>query len=118
MKLPNADQAIVDESKVVQYLLSVNHPEGQSKAAFFSMLGFREHRWKTFARALRDHGDAGEVTDVSRSRYGTRYSVDGPIETPSGRRPRVRTVWIVDPERGAPRLITAYPLRRRNAHRT
>ncbi|MCY3969429.1 MAG: hypothetical protein OXG74_05825 [Acidobacteria bacterium] len=118
MKLPNADQATVDESKVVEYLLSASHPEGQSKAAFFSMFGFRAQRWKTFARALLDHGNAGEVTEVSRSRYGTRYSVDGPIETPSGRKPRVRTVWIVDRERGAPCLVTAYPLRRRNARRT
>lgn len=115
MKLPNADQATVDESKVVEYLLSTSHPEGQSKAAFFSMFGFRAHRWQTLARALCDHGSAGEVAEVSRSHYGTRYSVDGPIETPSGRKPRVRTVWIVDREPGAPRLVTAYPLRRRNA---
>lgn len=118
MKLPNADHAIVDESKVVEYLLSASHPEGRSKAAFFSTFGFRPHRWKTFARALGDHGNAGEVTEMSSSYYGTRYSVDGPIETPSGREPRVRTVWIVDRERGAPRLVTAYPLRRRDARRT
>lgn len=118
MKLPNADQATVDESKVVEYLLSTSHPEGQSKAAFFSMFGFRAHRWKTLARVLREHGTAGEVAEMSRSRYGTRYSVDGPIGTPSGRKPRVRTVWIVDRESGAPRLVTAYPLRRRNARRT
>ena len=118
MELPNADQATVDQSKVVEYLLSKGHPEGQGKAAFFSMFGFRAHRWRTFARALRDHGATGEVTDVSESRYGTRYSVDGPMETPSGRNPRVRTVWIVDSERGGPRLVTAYPLRRRNARRT
>ncbi len=67
MKLPNVDQATIDESKVVEYLLSTSHPEGQSKAAFFSMFGFRAQRWKTLARALRDHGAAGEVTDVSRS---------------------------------------------------
>ena len=118
MRLPNADQAIVDESKVVEYLLSTSHPEGQSKAAFFSTFGFRADRWKTLARALREHGTAGEVTGVSRSRYGTRYNVDGPVETPNGRKPQVRTVWIVDSERGAPRLVTAYPLRRRDARRT
>ena len=33
------------------------------------------------------------------------------------RNPRVRTVWLID-ERGEPRLITAYPLRRRDAGRT
>ena len=74
--------------------------------------------WVAFARALRNHGSTGEVTGVSRSDYGTRYSVEGSIETPDGRNPRIRTVWIVDSERDAPRLITAHPLRKRDAWRT
>ena len=115
MKLPNANRAIVDESKIVEYLLSARHPDGRSKAAFFSGFGFRAQRWVAFARALRDHGSTGDVTGVSRSDYGTRYSVEGSIETPDGRNPRIRTVWIVDSERDAPRLITAHPLRKRDA---
>ena len=118
MKLPNANRAVVDESKVVEYLLSARHPDGLSKATFFSGFGFRAQRWMAFARALRDHGNIGEVTGVSRSTYGTRYSVDGAIETPDGRNPQIRTVWIVDSEGEAPRLITAHPLRKRNAWRT
>ena len=118
MKLPNAGRAIVDESKVVEYLLSARHPDGRSKATFFSGFGFRGQRWVAFARALRDHGSHGEVTGVSRSDYGKRYSVDGAIETPDGRNPRIRTVWIVDSERDAPRLVTAHPLRKRDAWRT
>jgi hypothetical protein len=31
------------------------------------------------------------------------------IETPGGRMPAVRTVWIVDHGTTAPRLVTAYP---------
>ena len=65
MKLPNANRAIVDESKIVEYLLSARHPDGRSKAAFFSGFGFRAQRWVAFARALRDHGSTGEVTGVS-----------------------------------------------------
>ena len=33
----------------------------------------------------------------------------GRIETPSGKTPLVRTVWIVDRGFDAPRLVTAYP---------
>lgn len=92
MKLPNAGRAVVDESKVATYLLSTAHPDGRSKATFFARFGFRVQRWEAFARALRDHANNGEVSVVARSDYGTRYSVDGIIETPDGRNPRIRTV--------------------------
>ncbi len=115
MKLPNADRAIVAESKVVGYLLSAHHPDGRSKATFFSDFGFRAQQWFAFSNALRDHGRTGEVTEVARSDYGTRYSVDGAIKTPDGRNPRIRTVWITDSEDAAPRLITAHPLRKHHA---
>ena len=117
MKLPRARRARVDESKVVGYLLSTHHPDGRSKAAFFGSFGFSAARWELLADALRKHGTNGDVTSIAASDYGTRYSVDGVIATPDGRNPRVRTVWLID-ERGEPRLITAYPLRRRDAGRT
>ena len=50
------------------------------------------------------------VGDTVDSAYGTRYAVDGPLETPDGRNPLVRTVWIVDKGSARPRLITAHPL--------
>lgn len=117
MKLPRAGWARVDEGKVVGYLLSSHHPDGRSKAAFFGSFGFSAVRWELLADALRDQGTNGEVTSLATSDYGTRYSVDGVLETPDGRNPRVRTVWLVD-ENGEPRLITAHPLRRRDAGRT
>lgn len=92
MKLPNAGRAIVDESKVLGYLLSTSHPDGRAKAAFFSALGFRAQRWQAFARALHDHGSSGRVMGISESVYGTRYSVDGVVETLDGCNPRIRTV--------------------------
>ena len=112
VKLPNADRAIVTESKVVGYLLSADHPDGRSKATFFSDFGFRAQQWGAFAKALLDHGSAGDVTAVANADYGTRYSVDGGIKTPDGRNPRIRTVWIADSEHAAPRLITAHPVRK------
>ena len=117
MKLPRARRARVDEGKVVGYLLSTDYPDGPSKAAFFGSFGFSAARWELFADALRDHGTNGEVTSITASDYGTRHSVDGVIETPDGRNPRVRTVCLVA-ENGEPRLITAHPLRRRDAGRT
>ena len=44
------------------------------------------------------------------SAHGEKYVVDGQIETPSGRLPAVRTIWIIDRGLDTPRLVTAYPL--------
>jgi hypothetical protein len=38
-----------------------------------------------------------------------KYVVAGRVETPSGKRPLVRTIWIVDRGDVVPRLVTAYP---------
>ena len=118
MKLPNAYQARIERAKVLDYLLSTSHPDGRSKAGFFSRFGFEAEQWQDFAAALRDHGANNEVVEIAVSDYGTRCSVDGMIETPDGRNPDVRTVWIIDTADSEPRLVTAYPLRREHARRT
>ncbi len=114
MLLPNADQAVVEEPKVAEYLLSPDHPDGRSKAEFFNRFGFRREAWQVLADALRQHGAAYPVAKSAHSAWGTRYSADGELNCPDGRCPRIRTVWIVE-DLGSgiklvPRLITAYPV--------
>ena len=110
MALPNSHLAYVDRSKIVDYLLSIAHADGRSKAQFFFRFGFRLEEWNVLAEALRTVGTSNPVTSVVESPHGLRYTVDGSIETPDGRSPRVRTVWIVEPGSAGPRLITAHPL--------
>jgi hypothetical protein len=110
MKLPFAAKLRVDRRKVVDYLLSSLHPDGRSKAQFFLAFGFRAGRWEIFARALRKHGRSHDVRASVESRHGTRYSIDGLLETPDGRNPRVRTVWVLAKRSKSPRLVTAYPI--------
>jgi hypothetical protein len=107
--LPNAARARVDSRKITEYPLCPTHPDGASKAGFFSKLGFHTEDWMVLAGALRSHGAAHPVVRMVESTFGTRYTVEGPLETPSGRRPSVRTVWVVDQGSDTPRLITAYP---------
>lgn len=107
-KLPGADRSRVDREKVVDYLLEPAKSRG--KAAFFVASGFSVDRWEAFADALKRHGATHAVSSVVESLWGIRYSVDGPLDTPSGRTPQVRTVWIVERGADAPRLITAHPL--------
>lgn len=110
MKLPNAKLAVVEQAKVVDYLLNPAHRFGASKARFFGRFGFQPETWEVLAVALRDHGEQNEVTKVKQTGFGPRYEVEGELAAPDGRRPRVLTVWQFDEGQVAPRLITAHPL--------
>jgi len=114
MKLPNPDRLRVDSEKVVAYLLSPSHPHGRGKASFFVRFGFRVEDWELLAEALCTHGASRQVAKTVESAYGTRYAVEGPLESPDGRHPLVRTVWLVKKDQVAARLITAYPIKERN----
>ena len=96
MKLPYAARARVDREKITEYLLCESHPDGSSKARFFSSFGFRVENWQVIARAFRKHGVTHPVVRLVESAHGTRYIVEGVLETPDGRNPRVRTVWILE----------------------
>jgi hypothetical protein len=86
------------------------HRYGASKARFFVACGFRIEQWERLAEALREHGRRHGVARARETGFGPRYTVEGELNTPDGRRPRVRTVWQWDEGAVAPRLISAYPL--------
>ena len=113
MRLPHLDKLIVEREKIVEYLLNPRHPYGAGKARFFRRHGFNLADWELLARTLRDHGRENQVTRTADTGFGPRYEVEGEIKAPDGRRPRVRTIWQFDRGQIAPRLITAYPLKRR-----
>lgn len=109
VRLPHHEQAAVPERKIVAYLLSFTHPDGKSKAAFFSRFGFTATRWEELANAFRRHAAENEVAVREDTLYGTSYSVDGRLHTPDGRDPTVRVVWFVEHGQTVPRLVTAFP---------
>jgi len=109
MKVPSADVAEVTKEKIIGYLLNPLHPDGAGKAKFFGSLGFRADEWQVFAAALKRMVEKQPVTESVESSHGQKYIVDGPIETPSGKSPLVRTIWIVYSGSSIPRLVTAYP---------
>jgi len=109
LKLPNYEEAVVPEAKILDYLLSSTHPIGLYKAVFFSAFGFSRERWQQLARALTTHAARYEVASAADSEWGKNYSIIGELECPDGRAPRVRVVWFVKHGDTAPKLITAYP---------
>ena len=110
MNLPGVKSALVPRSKVEDYLLNLEHPIGGGKAKFFIHFGFRRERWEELAAALRGHAQGNPVADTLEDSGGITYAIEGRMKTPSGRQPRVRTIWLVETNQLAPRFITAYPL--------
>ncbi len=111
MKLPNADEVLVERDKITGYLLNQGHPDNGGKARFFASLGFQSERWQELAHALKVlAGRESSVVKRSESAFGKKFVVDGNLEAPGGKALMVRTVWIVDRGGSAPRLVTAYPL--------
>jgi hypothetical protein len=51
-----------------------------------------------------------QVANSEESPYGTKYVIDGDLETPNGVMIQVRTIWIVEKEQDVPCFVTAYPI--------
>ena len=111
MKLRNAQLAVVERHKIVEYLLNVAHPDNSGKARFFESLGFSIEDPERLMTALRVVAVDGEVVKTERSVHGEKFVVEGWLSahTEESRGRLVWTVWIVDAGRDAPRLVTAYP---------
>jgi hypothetical protein len=61
-------------------------------------------------QALMKHAVNTEIALVVSGFDGlTRYVLDGPLETPLGRSPKVRSIWVIERNQTLPRFVTAYP---------
>lgn len=104
MKLPFADQAVVPDAKILEYL----HPTGRDKAVFFALLGFRRDQPEVFRLALVGLAATIDVVEVV-SKFELKYVGTGELRGPLGGRVRVLTVWMLRDGQPPPILVTAYP---------
>ena len=107
--LPNSSKAIVEPSKVRDYLLSPSHPVGRFKAIVFLALGYTQENWEELRNDLLAIARTGRATPAEPSMYGQKYQVSGKLTGPSGRVGNFKTIWLVESEVSAPRFLTAYP---------
>lgn len=56
-RLPFAARALVEERKIVEYLLNREHPVGASKTKFFLSCGFSLAEWVTLRQSLVTRSD-------------------------------------------------------------
>ena len=108
MKLPNAEQAIVEIAKLRDYSLDDTHEEGKHKARVFAAalgIGGDDAHW--LREKLLDAAQRYECVRGRNTPFGQRYVLDFPL-TKGGREARVRSVWNVRPGETVRRLITCH----------
>ena len=110
-KMPNGERAWISPAKLTGYLLSEEHPEGSSKAAFLRRFGFDTRRPELLEHALLEAAREGVVMSERAGEHGVKYEVVAPLRTPDGRHPHVITIWIM--EEDIPRFVSLNPSKRR-----
>jgi hypothetical protein len=105
--LPNCEQAIVEDRKLLNYLLDEEKSEG--KTYFYNRLGFFQMNYRELAESLRVLACAGDVIVTIPAKFGLKYQVVGQLNNPYQRDALVLSIWIFDLGSDVPRLVTAYP---------
>jgi len=108
-RLPRVANAILDDRKITQYLLSTVHATGASKAKFFISFGFSPGNWAELKSALLNHPQNNRLTSRASNPFGQKFEVSCSLVTPDGRNPCIISVWIIESADPNPRFITAYP---------
>lgn len=109
MRLPNAEQAIVEDRKLRDYLLSPLHPVGRFKAALFAQLGYSQEHWHRLEQDLRAQHLTCDAEELGTTRYGKKYRIRAPLMGPNGKKVEMVSIWIVCQGEDRPRFVTAYP---------
>lgn len=107
--MPNSANADIPDLKLTGYLLSETHPDGMAKARLLRSAGYNQRNSDTLKQDLLAIARNGLVTDVISNEYGTKYVVDGELNSPDGIVLQMRTIWIVAVGQVRPRLVTLYP---------
>lgn len=108
VRLPNAENAIVETSKLTDYCLNFDHPRGRHKARVFkAALGITAYNADFLRSAILDGILASPAEEVERDRFGRRFVVEFPVETVTGRA-ILRTGWIILEGAVNPRMATCH----------
>jgi hypothetical protein len=109
LRIPNADRAVIEPTKLHDYLLSRGHPVGRFKASFFLALGYSAEAWRQLERDLRHQHLSHDAIAEAPTDYGQKYAIRATLAGPSGQAAEVVSIWVVRTGEDVPRFVTAYP---------
>ncbi len=108
MKLPNANNAVVDLAKLRDYSLNSEHESGGHKAKVFrSALGLTINDAEWLRNELLRIAREQEAIEAESSPFGRKFVIDASL-THNERTAIVRTAWIIENGKDFPRLVTCY----------
>jgi len=108
MKLPNAENAVVDLQKLTDYCLNPEHERGKHKARVFAAkCGVTVEHAELLRQALLEGAWQGEAIATKNDAYGQRYVIEWTVEGPTGTA-GIRAAWIVRHNEDFPRLVSCY----------
>ena len=107
--LPNYERAIINSSKLRDYILSPTHPIGRFKAKLFQKAGYAQDSWKTLEKDIRTQHLSKNVEEAGPSSFGQKYKITAPLKGPNSVTIVVTSVWIVLNAEDVPRLVTLIP---------
>jgi uncharacterized protein DUF6883 len=110
MKLPNAENAVVEMTKIRDYCLSTTHFRGKNKARVFqSIFGFTVDDAFEFQALLKKAAKEGDAVQGASDSFGTRYIIDFELSR-NNRTARIRSCWMLPKNEAPPRFLTCYVL--------
>ncbi len=108
MRVPFADDAIVEDAKLLDYALNPDHPVGRHHARLFDqLLGLSKANAPVLKAALLKAVRTEDARIGQASPHGTKYEVRFTMMGPVSEH-RVLSVWLLEPGLKRPRLITCY----------
>ena len=111
MKLPNADAAFIDLSKLRTYSLNPNHDRGKHKARLFAaILGLTSQDAELLKALILEAIQQHEAIPGQMDEYGQRFTVNFSL-TRNQNTANVRTTWIIRTVETFPRLVSCYIVR-------
>jgi hypothetical protein len=112
MKLPNADNAVVQIEKLREYSLNFLHPTGKHKAKVFrSAFGFEIGDAEFLRTVILEKTRTEDALFIMANSFGDHYFLDFHLEY-LGKSANIRTKWIVETGENYPRLTSCYVKRK------
>jgi hypothetical protein len=90
-------------AKILDYLLSTDHPIGADKGSVLHLHWIQQGRLDPPSDDLMLMCEQGEVVAEEQTPFGIKYVVDGLVQAPAGRNIELRTVWISEEPGDRPR---------------
>jgi hypothetical protein len=109
VRIPNADAAIIEETKARDYLLNADHRENRGKARVLAALGYEAANWTQFAQDLRRQHLTQEITRTEDTPFGPKWMINASLRGPRGSAMMI-SVWMTDLGETRPRLVTLRPV--------